>query len=482
MARRKQQATTVSKKETKSTTVSKKDTKSTTAPKKETKSTTAPKKETKATTVSKKETKTTSGATTSRKRGKDSNTSENSQAKRIKLQPSIVKGHLLSCGQGDIGQLGQGEDVFEKTRPGLVIFKDEKVTSDIVDIAAGGMHSVCLTSNGNVYTFGCNDEGALGRVTEGEEGAEFVPRKVSLPCKIVQITAGDSHTAALSEDGIVYLCGTFRDSSGKMGLISPGKHEIAPIKLIEKIRIVKIESGSDHLVCLSEDGDLYTCGCAEQGQLGRVAEYFASRGGRRGVVQNLAPARLNMKKVKGKKLVFDDIWTGPYATYAKVKETNEIFACGLNNYLQLGLDGMHSRFQPEFVKSFNGKNIKMIGGGQHHTIALDSDGKAYALGRKEYGRLGLGENCEDAATPTIITTLSESKCHQVDSGVCVSFAVDEEGKAYSWGMGTNSQLGHGDDEDRFVPTQMNSKMMTARKSLKVCGGGQHTVILALNKE
>lgn len=151
-----------------------------------------------------------------------------------------------------------------------------------------------------------------------------------------------------------------------MGLISLGKHEIEPIKLIEKVKIIKIDSGSDHLVCLSEAGDLYTCGCAEQGQLGRVAEYFASRGGRRGVgmfiinvwkpfqsmflkqqqkhhflyfvfpEQNLVPAKMNLKKFKGKKLVFDDIWAGPYATYAKIKETNEIFACGLNNYLQLG--------------------------------------------------------------------------------------------------------------------------------------------------
>ena len=35
----------------------------------------------------------------------------------------------------------------------------------IVQVAAGGMHSVALTAEGEVYTCGVNDEGALGRET-----------------------------------------------------------------------------------------------------------------------------------------------------------------------------------------------------------------------------------------------------------------------------------------------------------------------------
>ena len=42
-------------------------------------------------------------------------------------------------------------------------------------------------------------------------------------------------------------------------------------------------SGNDHLVMLTTDGDLYTLGCGEQGQLGRVPELFANRGGRQGL-------------------------------------------------------------------------------------------------------------------------------------------------------------------------------------------------------
>lgn len=41
--------------------------------------------------------------------------------------------------------------------------------------------------------------------------------------------------------------------------------------------------GNDHLVMLTVNGELYTSGCGEQGQLGRVAEHFANRGGRKGL-------------------------------------------------------------------------------------------------------------------------------------------------------------------------------------------------------
>ena len=43
------------------------------------------------------------------------------------------------------------------------------------------------------------------------------------------------------------------------------------------------------------------------------------------------------KKHKTRKLAkFSDIWTGQYMTFAKEKETGDIYAWGLNNYYQLG--------------------------------------------------------------------------------------------------------------------------------------------------
>lgn len=60
---------------------------------------------------------------------------------------------------------------------------------------AGGMHTACLTVEGDVYTFGCNDEGALGRDTS-EDDSETTPAKLKINTKFVQISAGDSHTVS----------------------------------------------------------------------------------------------------------------------------------------------------------------------------------------------------------------------------------------------------------------------------------------------
>ena len=56
-------------------------------------------------------------------------------------------------------------------------------------------------------------------------------------------------------------------------------------------------------------------------------------------------------------------------------------------------------------------------------------GQVYSLGRKEYGRLGHGEeNLEEKSEPTVIEELKGKKCEQISAGTATSFAIDEDGK------------------------------------------------------
>ncbi|XP_005105535.1 regulator of chromosome condensation isoform X2 [Aplysia californica] len=403
---------------------------------------------------------------------------EGSARKRLKVSHDShgsTQGVVLTCGQGDVGQLGLGEDIMERSRMSFVDIPDP-----VIQVCAGGMHTVCLTSTGQVYTFGCNDEGALGRDTS-VEGSETRPAKVNIPCPIVMVTGGDSHTAALSDDGRVYAWGNFRDANGSIGLTSNGI-EKTPVELIQEEVIIKIASGSDHLACLTDRGELLTLGCAEQGQLGRIAECFATRGGRKGLDMILSPGRVKVKRHRSRKLAtFSDVWTGQYMTFAQDKETGDIYAWGLNNYFQLGFGDMENRFVPERVKSFSENGPwSMISGGQHHTVALDGKGKVHTLGREDYGRLGLGEKCGEKDLPTLVPALQDFTCTNVAAGGCVTFAVTSDGSVYSWGMGSNNQLGAGDDEDRFEPTKVAGKQMESRQGVSVSSGGQHTVLLAKN--
>lgn len=54
-------------------------------------------------------------------------------------------GQVLVLGQGDVGQLGLGEDILERKKPALVTLPEK-----IVQVIAGGMHTVCLSDTGSV--------------------------------------------------------------------------------------------------------------------------------------------------------------------------------------------------------------------------------------------------------------------------------------------------------------------------------------------
>ncbi|XP_076669410.1 regulator of chromosome condensation 1 isoform X3 [Andrena cerasifolii] len=360
------------------------------------------------------------------------------------LRRSLTSGVVLVFGQGDVGQLGLGEDIIEKIRPAVV-----PGYQDVVAIAAGGMHNVCLRETGEIVTFGCNDEGALGRDTSAE-GSETKPGPVNLPGKVIQ------------------------DSHGTMGLTLKGNEQF-PIEMLPNVKIVKIASGADHLVLLNKNGHVYTCGCGEQGQLGRVAARAASRDTRHGMGPLLAPARVEFKITK--KLEFGDIWAGTYCTFAKEYHSGDIYVFGLNNYHQIGLKEPRTHFHPQISKTFSGKIWKHISSGQHHTIALDNSGQVFVMGRKEYGRLGLGSNCSDAKELTAVPAVSSFKCVDVAAGSAQSFAVTESGDLYSWGMGTSGQLGTG-EEDVEEPALVKGKQLEGKTIIRVAGGGQHTLTLA----
>jgi regulator of chromosome condensation len=54
------------------------------------------------------------------------------------------------------------------------------------------------------------------------------------------------------------------------------------VRVLPDHPVKKVASGVDHIALLTQSGYIFTFGNSEQGQLGRVPEYFAQRGGRRG--------------------------------------------------------------------------------------------------------------------------------------------------------------------------------------------------------
>lgn len=138
-------------------------------------------------------------------------------------------------GGGENGELGLGPKVTASLRPRKNPFLDpsQDKSLQITDIACGGMHTVALTVDNRIVTWGVNDNEALGRDTqwdgglrdvdeESDEDGELNPHE-STPTaidsryfgegvKLVSVAAGDSCSFALTSTGQVYGWGTFRVS------------------------------------------------------------------------------------------------------------------------------------------------------------------------------------------------------------------------------------------------------------------------------
>jgi regulator of chromosome condensation len=103
-------------------------------------------------------------------------------AREYRLGP---EGDVFCWGSNDFGMLGHGEGEPERSRPARVDLGEARA----VQVACGGMHTVALTADGAVLTWGVNDEGALGRPTSGtawqgskeEKEDSFTPGRARLP-------------------------------------------------------------------------------------------------------------------------------------------------------------------------------------------------------------------------------------------------------------------------------------------------------------
>ena len=168
---------------------------------------------------------------------------------------------VLVCGQNICGQLGLSTAVIERHKPQhLKIANRLQVDERFQSVCAGAMHSCALTVNGLVYTWGCNDDGALGRLTDDIED-EYNPALCVLPEEITSVCAGDSFTVALGKSGRAYISGCFRSSEGVLGLFDHRHVASEPIEIPFDQPIDTIACGADFCLLLTEHGTSFTILC-----------------------------------------------------------------------------------------------------------------------------------------------------------------------------------------------------------------------------
>ncbi|KAJ2765906.1 hypothetical protein IWQ56_003916 [Coemansia nantahalensis] len=391
-------------------------------------------------------------------------------------QRATQSGGTLVFGNGDCGQLGLGEDMIERKKPfPMPALADVAV----VDVVCGGLHTMALAEDGRLYSWGCNDQKALGR-----DGDEFTAAAVQGldGVRIARVACSDSATFALGENGHVYAWGTFRSAEGIMGFSAAVLVQDRPV-VINAFRepIVDLCAGVDHALALSASGKVYAWGYGQQGQLGRLVM-------ERRRLHGLTPERLRLHDV-------ERIGCGSYHSFAVTRD-GAVYAWGLNNFRQLGLaDGAGGLdeivYDPTVIAALSGTKITRISGGEHHSIALAADGRLFSFGRSDSHQTGLpfatlptdavpdgdaSAHKKAISAPTAIGDLPPIADFACGSNHNIALAAD--GRAYTWGYGEMLQCGNGEEEDVELPTLLQGQKLDGKTVLKVAAGGQHSVVLA----
>ena len=135
---------------------------------------------------------------------------------------ALLQGGAVQCwGLNSYGQLGNGDTSGKEGSPQTVTGLSGKVQS----LTAGNYHTCALIQGGAVQCWGSNFYGQLGKGdTSGKEGS---PQTVTgLSGTVQSLTAGENHTCALIQGGIVQCWGS--NSSGQLGNGDTGGKEGSP--------------------------------------------------------------------------------------------------------------------------------------------------------------------------------------------------------------------------------------------------------------
>ena len=181
-------------------------------------------------------------------------------------------GRLWTFGIGTNGQLGLGIAVGDKSAPTLVLRFSHDLETKIVMVAAGAFHSMALTANGDVYTWGSTKHGVLGHHNGDHENDPFrqsksVPFKIDRACfagsSVIMIAAGDRHSAAVTEEGKLFMWGS--GAYGKLGLGDNETKEFPTslsLNLFGKSPVRMVTCSDNHTMAVTEEGSLWSWGAS----------------------------------------------------------------------------------------------------------------------------------------------------------------------------------------------------------------------------
>ncbi|CAG0894071.1 unnamed protein product [Darwinula stevensoni] len=250
-------------------------------------------------------------------------------------------------------------------------------------------HTIIITEEGKTMAWGRNEKGQLG---VGDTVRRDHPTMIEdlKDFRVVDAACGRSHTLVLTDRGSVFTFG--ENKMGQLGLGNQHPVIHTPSKITFKEGpVVKVACGAEFSMIITNRGCLYSFGCPEYGQLGNNTDgkYFAHNN----------------------RLTFNC----------------ELLPIRVSIFIEKTKEGLISPVDNVFITD--------IACGTNHTIATDSQKRAFSWGFGGYGRLGHAEP-KDEFVPRLIKAFDglNRGVKKVFAGSIFSLAIGELGGLFLWGQ------------------------------------------------
>ncbi len=385
----------------------------------------------------------------------------------------------MAWGLNSAGQLGDGTYV-QRNAPIPTVLTGGLAGRSVVKQAAGQSHSLALCSDGTLVAWGFDDHGQLGRGGTGFQPAPVAVTTAGTPLAgktVVNVAAGASHSLALCSDGTLVTWGN--NSFGQLGDNTtidrslPVAVKVTGTALAGK-SVVGIAAGYLFSLALCSDGTVAAWGYNANGQLGNGT----------GSQSNIAVPVSTAGVLAGKAVV--SLSSNVNHTLALCAD-GTVVSWGFNFAGELGDGTTTNRFTPVGVTTagtvLSGRTVVALAAGEHHSLALCSDGTLASWGQNSSGQLGDGSTSDHALAAAVVgsgSALAGRTVVAIAAGTSHSVALCSDGTLVAWGKNVNGELGDGTTTQRTLAVSVGSaSLAVGERFIRVAGGSfaEHNVAL-----